>query len=62
MNDTDTFGGFMASFFADFRDEYLKVPSLTFPILSSKISAKAWMTQNVSIAVFDAHAWCKPSI
>jgi len=56
MNDTDTFGGFMASFFADFRDEYLKVPSLTFPILSSKISAKAWMAQNVSIAVFGAHA------
>ncbi|PPQ91103.1 hypothetical protein CVT25_013141 [Psilocybe cyanescens] len=38
LNDTDTFGSFMGSFFASFRDEYLKLPSFSFPILSGPIS------------------------
>ncbi|KAJ3509360.1 hypothetical protein NLJ89_g5262 [Agrocybe chaxingu] len=32
MNDTDTFGSYMESFFVSFRDEYLKLPSLSFPL------------------------------
>ncbi|KAF8890836.1 tubulin domain-containing protein [Gymnopilus junonius] len=40
MNDTDTFGGFMSSFLAYFRDEYQKLPSFTFPLLSGALSSK----------------------
>ncbi|KAF8200179.1 mtDNA inheritance protein Dml1 [Pholiota molesta] len=38
LNDTDTFGSFMASFFASFRDEYLKLPSICMPLISGVIS------------------------
>ncbi|KAI9068825.1 tubulin nucleotide-binding domain-like protein [Trametes sanguinea] len=34
-SDCDTFGGFTDAFFAAFRDEYPKLPSLTFPLLSN---------------------------
>ncbi|KAF9523672.1 Misato segment II tubulin-like domain-containing protein [Crepidotus variabilis] len=34
MNDTNDFGGFIRGFLACFRDEYLKLPSLTFPTIS----------------------------
>lgn len=40
MNDTDTVGGFMSSFLASFRDEYLKLPSFAFPVLSGAASSK----------------------
>ncbi|KAF8957165.1 mtDNA inheritance protein Dml1 [Flammula alnicola] len=38
MNDTDTFGSFMGSFLASLRDEYLKLPSFTFPVISGVAS------------------------
>ncbi|KAF8055192.1 mtDNA inheritance protein Dml1 [Lyophyllum atratum] len=38
MNDTSTFGGFMNSFLTSFRDQYLKLPCLAFPLLSDGIS------------------------
>lgn len=34
MNDTATFGSFIDSFLTSFRDEYLKIPSIIFPLLS----------------------------
>ena len=34
MNDTSTFGSFTHSFLTRFRDEYTKLPSFSFPILS----------------------------
>ncbi|KDR78071.1 hypothetical protein GALMADRAFT_245054 [Galerina marginata CBS 339.88] len=41
MNDTETFGGFMSSFLASFRDEYHKLPSFTFPVLSGAMSSNS---------------------
>lgn len=38
MNDTDTFGSFLSSFLASFRDEYLKLPSLAFPLMAGVVS------------------------
>jgi len=38
MNDTDTFGSFLSSFLASFRDEYLKLPSLIFPLMAGVVS------------------------
>ena len=38
INDTDTFGGFLSSFLASFRDEYLKLPSLVFPLMAGVVS------------------------
>jgi hypothetical protein len=38
MNDTDTFGSFLSSFLASFRDEYLKLPSLVFPLMAGVVS------------------------
>uniref|UniRef100_A0A8H7XJ48 Tubulin nucleotide-binding domain-like protein n=1 Tax=Psilocybe cubensis TaxID=181762 RepID=A0A8H7XJ48_PSICU len=38
INDTDTFGSFMGTFFTHFRDEYPKLPSFSFPILSGATS------------------------
>ncbi|KAF9481069.1 tubulin nucleotide-binding domain-like protein [Pholiota conissans] len=38
INDTDSFGSFMASFLASFRDEYLKLPSICIPVISGAIS------------------------
>jgi hypothetical protein len=35
MFDTVTFGSFIHSFLASFRDDYAKLPSLFFPLLSS---------------------------
>ncbi|CAA7263931.1 unnamed protein product [Cyclocybe aegerita] len=32
LNDASTFGSYMGSFFVSFRDEYLKLPSLSFPL------------------------------
>lgn len=34
MNDTSTFGSFTHSFLTRFRDEFVKLPSFSFPILS----------------------------
>jgi len=38
MNDTDTFGSFLSSFLASFRDEYPKLPSLVFPLMAGMVS------------------------
>lgn len=38
MNDTDTFGSFLSSFLSSFRDEYLKLPSLVFPLMAGVVS------------------------
>ena len=35
MNDCSTFGGFTEVFLAAFRDEFPKLPSLAFPLLSA---------------------------
>ena len=41
MNDTNTFGGFMGAFLACFRDEYLKLPSFTVPLMSGALSLQS---------------------
>ena len=38
MNDTDTFGAFMGTFLLSFRDEYSKLPSFAFPLMSGASS------------------------
>ncbi|KAF9555209.1 tubulin nucleotide-binding domain-like protein [Agrocybe pediades] len=40
INDTNTFGSFMSSFFESFRDEYRKLPSFAFPVLSGAATPK----------------------
>jgi len=37
MNDTASFGSFISSFLISFHDEYLKLPSLIFPLLSDVV-------------------------
>lgn len=36
MNDTADFGSFTHSFLTSFRDEYVKLPCITFPFLSHR--------------------------
>ncbi|GLB45716.1 putative tubulin domain containing protein [Lyophyllum shimeji] len=40
INDTPTFGGFINSFLTSFRDQYLKIPCLVFPLLSDAVSKR----------------------
>lgn len=40
MNDTASFGSFTHAFFSRFRDEFTKLPSLSFPILSGYLPGR----------------------
>ncbi|TFK37238.1 mtDNA inheritance protein Dml1 [Crucibulum laeve] len=40
VNDTETFGAFTSSLLTSIRDEFIKLPSLVFPLLSSTTSQK----------------------
>ncbi|OSD03670.1 tubulin nucleotide-binding domain-like protein [Trametes coccinea BRFM310] len=55
-SDCNTFGGFTDAFFAAFRDEYPKLPSLTFPLLSnaSNLPVTAEEEQNAAKLINDA--------
>jgi hypothetical protein len=50
LNDTTTFGGFMDGFFTHFRDEYNKLPSITFPTSTIGFQ-EALSVENVSSSI-----------
>lgn len=40
MNDTSTFGSFVNAFLARFRDDFVKLPCLSFSVLSASAPSK----------------------
>lgn len=61
MSDVSTFGGFSHALLTQLRDEFVKIPTLAFPILSTDVFHKIDI-DNVRLLHFTPAPWKHPPV